>query len=344
LDSRGNEVSIANAVNIKQILGAARSVKVIVLVDYSTVKNERATGLAKILQTCSQLFGGVDNFVLHAPSIFIGVNRVPQGQESLDELKEWLEECSEEAMRENPGVMRAFAERLFIFDPLGQLLAEGSWTRDECLAQLAALPALNDPVNVFEVSLDDRERVALNRISREIEIQGRRYAARGDFVLAGAQFSLLERLNIIGSHEVRELLEATIQHIGDSLMNYVNMFRELCYRHDFEGAERILIQMQEAVPQFGERFVKIIDIDAQVNLLAERRRALDEHEKDRKRLNDHISSQGAEIAEIKRQKEAFKAREEEMQRRADQADRNIRALQETIQEQQSALEEGVRTC
>lgn len=69
LDNRGAEINIANAVNIKTALIQATSVKVIILINYYTLRADRGRGLSDMIKICSNLFGHSDNIEQHKDSI-----------------------------------------------------------------------------------------------------------------------------------------------------------------------------------------------------------------------------------------------------------------------------------
>ena len=57
LDNRGPELNIANACNIKLALRSAKSVKVLVLLNYYSLKADRARGLTDLVWILKHLFG-----------------------------------------------------------------------------------------------------------------------------------------------------------------------------------------------------------------------------------------------------------------------------------------------
>ena len=57
LDNRGFEINVANAVNIKQTLAAARSVRVVVLINYFSLRADRGKGVRELTQILADLFG-----------------------------------------------------------------------------------------------------------------------------------------------------------------------------------------------------------------------------------------------------------------------------------------------
>ena len=64
LDNRGSELNIANACNIKQALQSARSVKVLVLLNYYSLKADRGRGLTDLVWILEHLFGCAEVYVV----------------------------------------------------------------------------------------------------------------------------------------------------------------------------------------------------------------------------------------------------------------------------------------
>jgi hypothetical protein len=50
LDNRGAEINIANAVNIRAVISNAKSVKIAVLINYYSIKADRARGLQEMMR------------------------------------------------------------------------------------------------------------------------------------------------------------------------------------------------------------------------------------------------------------------------------------------------------
>lgn len=77
LDSRGAEINIANAVNIKQTIHAAKSVRVVVMLNYHSLKADRGKGVRELIKILSDLFGTADRLAQFVPSIVLGISQVP---------------------------------------------------------------------------------------------------------------------------------------------------------------------------------------------------------------------------------------------------------------------------
>ena len=99
LDNRGIEINVANAVNIKNAFIRARGVKVVMLINYHSLRAERGRGLTEMIQICCDLFGTKENLIRYQNSILLGVTQIPrahveeEGDEpppSVENLKRWI--------------------------------------------------------------------------------------------------------------------------------------------------------------------------------------------------------------------------------------------------------------
>lgn len=78
LDNRGSEINIANAVNIKQTIYEAKSVRVIIMVNYHSLYAERTQGVRELSKALLDLFGGtIDKMKENALSILLCISRAP---------------------------------------------------------------------------------------------------------------------------------------------------------------------------------------------------------------------------------------------------------------------------
>jgi energy-coupling factor transporter ATP-binding protein EcfA2 len=98
LDNRGNEVNIANTVNIRQVIHASKNGIVVVLLNYYTLKADRGKGLRDLATILEDLFGTVECIAEHAASIALGLSRVPISEDeeknSLPMVQSLLEDVS----------------------------------------------------------------------------------------------------------------------------------------------------------------------------------------------------------------------------------------------------------
>ena len=76
-DNRGAEINIANAVNIRQVLLEANSIRLVLLLNYEKQLKNRSTG---IIRTLRDLLGSQENLIKHLDSILVGVSHAPLGE------------------------------------------------------------------------------------------------------------------------------------------------------------------------------------------------------------------------------------------------------------------------
>ena len=77
LDNRGFEINIANAVNVKQALAAAASARVVVIINYHSLKADRGKGVKDLFHILSGLFGTANNVKRHAKSLILAISQAP---------------------------------------------------------------------------------------------------------------------------------------------------------------------------------------------------------------------------------------------------------------------------
>ena len=126
-DNRGYEINVANAVNIKAVFLAATSLKIVILINYNSLRADRARGLNDLLRICEQLFGNKETFYCLQNSILIGFTRIPvrtQETVSLSELQKFFANTSESENPFSKSALQSLSHRLFIYDPLDELGAE----------------------------------------------------------------------------------------------------------------------------------------------------------------------------------------------------------------------------
>lgn len=77
LDNRGFELSVANAVNVRQTLHAASRARVVVIINFHSILADRGRGVADLFSMLSGLFGSVEGVRRHAKSIVLAISKAP---------------------------------------------------------------------------------------------------------------------------------------------------------------------------------------------------------------------------------------------------------------------------
>ena len=157
LDNRGPEINIANAVNIKTMIHRAASVRVVVLVNYYSLIADRGRGVRDLASILTDLFGHPKNLLQYAPSIQLGVSRVPKidgDGESAIELKHVRDLMSDTAgMSEDmEKCVSELRERIFLYHPSDN--GNETWLkREQIIASIQELEKISDPSSIFRTVL-----------------------------------------------------------------------------------------------------------------------------------------------------------------------------------------------
>jgi len=162
LDSRGAEINIANAVNIKQTIHAARSVRVVVMLNFHSLKADRGKGVRELTKILSDLFGSADRLVEFVPSIILGVSQVPLMD---DEDKMELEDVQglvcdiPGANPEIADVISKLSETMFLYHPMDK--GNDTWLkREEVIQRIQSVSKIYEPERIFQTVLNaDDERM-----------------------------------------------------------------------------------------------------------------------------------------------------------------------------------------
>jgi hypothetical protein len=84
LDSRGTEISIANAVNLKNAIKMAKSIKVIILIEWAAFQAVRGNAVLEMLKITDCLFAKQQNLINYKNSILIGFTKMNEMNEKFD--------------------------------------------------------------------------------------------------------------------------------------------------------------------------------------------------------------------------------------------------------------------
>jgi hypothetical protein len=146
---------------MKSIVTNSSGVRVIMLINYNSLKSDRGAGLTEALKILKCLFG--DSLLGACDSILLGVTHVPlhdaEGDEetTLNDVVGLFQDTPNVA-DEMAQVLGRLVQRLFIYHPMNR--GHSSWLkRDELIQTINALPPIRDPLKTFHtvLSLTDCE-------------------------------------------------------------------------------------------------------------------------------------------------------------------------------------------
>jgi hypothetical protein len=285
LDNRGSEINIANAVNIRRILQAARSVRIVVLISDMTLVADRCRGLTDMLRICTQLFGSADTIRKHKESLLLGVT-----QASLDTT---VGELQKDLQEGTPEIMQVLSDRLFLYDPQDRGGAD-FWDRTACISGIKSLVPMRYTGDLFQTVLDARDEQKLRSI---VEQEGKRasdFLLHSRYAQAAACWQTLQRLRVIDKLSVERLLHESKERLLGRLSRIEVDFKDACYFHDMDKAKRLLGAFEQITHHFSREadafdLPSLGALQAHYAAVAERKR----QEEDRYRAQEAARIQAA---------------------------------------------------
>ncbi|MCU0317893.1 MAG: hypothetical protein MUC61_00940 [Amoebophilaceae bacterium] len=244
-DTRGAEINIANAINIRKILQQATGVKAVFLAEYDELTADRGRYIQDLETMCRAMFGGVDNLRNYQNSVLIGITKAPLYEE--DELLTTNAVRGQLLMGVNSDVATILADRIFLFDPLDRAIDNPDfWPIERFRTEIAQLEYIpqQQAVHLFQTTLTDSDKVHLLTTIRQLHAQIASAITQGDVTALGQHWQLLQRLRIIEHPEVHELIEGQVlPDINIAILQKANAVRSSANVLDFEDARRQLSEL-----------------------------------------------------------------------------------------------------
>ena len=254
-DNRGVEINIANAVNIKQALSQAQSLRLVVLVNYHSLLADRANGFRDLLRTLTDLLGSEAAIFEHQGSILLGISKCFRPNMTCKKLWEGIANYVPESLQ-------CLKECLFLFNPLSP---ESGWDRAGCLAALDRLAKVSDPSSILSVSLNDSDLYALHSLVDALGEEIASALSGGDLASASARYRSLDRLSVIDHEKIKSLLSSTRSRISSWVREQEGKFRFQYAMHDFEGAKNLLDLLREVSISLGASEVDLASLRAELD-------------------------------------------------------------------------------
>ena len=252
LDNRGPEINIANAVNIKQALHGAASVKVVVIINYYSIMVDRGRGQRELVKILRDLFGSADNIVRCAGSILLGVSQVPEkkynartGKLSDVQLKHVRGQFSDtEGMDEDTAtVVKLLAKSLFVYHPLD--MGNESWlNRKQLTTTIQGMDGIADPSRIFQSVLTFEDEAVLRKLVDELSNRLTAAMTKKRYEDAAATLQQLMQLEVIGNVFVTRLIYEATQKTERFLSGLGQEAMGLLLLNRFDDGRRIVEELQ----------------------------------------------------------------------------------------------------
>jgi hypothetical protein len=324
-DTRGAEINIANAINIRKILQQATGVKAVFLAEYTDFIGGRGSGIRNMEAMCRKMFGGADNLRRYQNSVLLGITKAPFYDEDEPLTRNTVREL---LTGSDSDIAAILANRIFLFDPLDRAADNPDfWSMQRCrteIAQLGHIPQ-QQTENLFQAVLTDSDRTHLldtvralqpkivNAIRQtEMVIKERIFNRErepmltllelliGPSVLStpslhvqelGDCWKTLQRLQIIEHPEVDQFIEGQVlPAINVAILQRVDAFRSSASAHEFCKAHNQLFLINKILDCLdgAPLAVNIDTLRGHLDDCKEQYREQQRMERELRRLNEEI--------------------------------------------------------
>jgi hypothetical protein len=252
LDTRGAEINIANAANIRAAIGLSSSVKVLLLINYHSLQADRCKGLNDMHKILIDLFGDASTLKKNLKSVLIGITKVPttdsEGPESIAELRS--EFADEKLLASNQ-------EHIITFDPLDECIT-GGFQRNALITRIRELDPIEHPGYIFRTVLLAEDERKLREISQTLNAriqEGLRSHAYSQVRDSFLTFHQLDKIDHVFVKSLYGEIKINILRQLDKIYTDVTL---LSMNEQFSEAEKIVIQLDHMSKALSD--IKLSDI------------------------------------------------------------------------------------
>ncbi len=263
-DRRGVEIDISNAVNIRNVIKSAASVKILLLIHYRDSVDPRGVGLNILLETLKNLFGIADvtnELKKYTKNILIGITQAPI---SIDDYRITVETILKQIYNDGkfPPELR---ERTFVLDPLGRRDSEGCG-REAWITKInQETVAIQNHREIFKTVLTPSNELRLIEISRQISKEMNVALETGEFFLACRHLKNMAYLMVIEREEILTLFNGNVDVVNAHFNKEDAQIRECSRQYQFEKVEQSLFKIRqfcglfsEFNPELNKKFIELL--------------------------------------------------------------------------------------
>jgi len=242
-DNRGQEISIANSVNIKNILVNAKTVKIIVLISYHSLMNNRKNGEKELINLLLGLFGGDEKIPQNKDSLIILISHLTNSNGSykrLEPLKKITFSCLE--------------DRVTTADPLDNPLP-GGLKKMELIEFIKKMKPIENCKDLFNTVLTADNKNCLVECGREISKKLEKSMKCDEIKQTQTHLECLCQLSIIEHNEINQIIEESKKQVASNIINSISEFQKLCSEEQFTIADvklNILLEMLDSFKMFDD--------------------------------------------------------------------------------------------
>lgn len=241
-DNRGFEVETITLAAIKNMFQKAGCLKIVLLVDYNSLRGSKGNGARAMIEIFTKLFGS-EEIRKYRDSILFGITKIPRKvagstSETIEDLRSLVAKKLEEDHK-------FLAERLFIYDPEDQPLKyNDAWSREDILRRLDNLLPIRLPATIFKMVLTPKVMDELEKLfdilRKKIEIIFNKGTLSERDLKAVRQYrETLQHLRIIGHPHITNLQQPITEMIEKRYKDKIDEFLRHYSDTDYDNTYKL---------------------------------------------------------------------------------------------------------
>lgn len=242
-DNRGSKINIINAFNIKHFVTNAKTVKLVIVVDYKTIDANRGQLLNELREMILKFFDNKEEIISkNNLAILVVVSKMPKDQVlDINEIRENL--CDDDS------IIPWHKENIFAYDPLNTevCIANGASNKEQLIKKISSMDAIQNHKTIFEVALNTQDFEYLitistnleNKISEEL-LEKLKLLDQTAIGQISEYLYLLLELKIFNNEKIFIAYNRSIQSIKNYAIIFAQQIKDLCRENKFEEAENKL--------------------------------------------------------------------------------------------------------
>ncbi|MBF5059599.1 hypothetical protein NEPTK9_001115, partial [Candidatus Neptunochlamydia vexilliferae] len=200
--------------------------KVVILINYHSLKAERGRGLSEMLQIAYNLFGSEKNLLNSKDSLLIGVTNTP--------LTIKLEQLQRFITKDNP-TLQKLTNQLFTYDPLDRNI-QGGWNRQQFLSAIGDLKPVPHHKKIFNTVLTYEDEHKLLHISETLGKKIQKALETQNYSQSALHYQHLASLSIIDHHTIERHHQTQKRHLQDHVHTQINHLNTQAHFENFTKA------------------------------------------------------------------------------------------------------------
>eukprot|EP00540_Astrosyne_radiata_P020123 CAMPEP_0116836422 /NCGR_PEP_ID=MMETSP0418-20121206/8088_1 /TAXON_ID=1158023 /ORGANISM="Astrosyne radiata, Strain 13vi08-1A" /LENGTH=572 /DNA_ID=CAMNT_0004466191 /DNA_START=1057 /DNA_END=2775 /DNA_ORIENTATION=+ len=246
-DSRGTEINLSNAVNIRAIMQYAKSARIVMLVSLDSIKTDRGAGFKNTLNLLRQVFGDDTTLLRYRKSLLFGITKAPL-EATLGDVKDLLKK--EDTLMHN-AVINSLSDQLFLYDPIDR--GSGDFlSRSQLREWLKVLPSIPSPDDILHTALTPSDKLYLTDLVSSLDKKLRQALLHGQYETASGYWKSLKSLTTTVKHSrASDLLDRSRDLLKGTIDEEVESFRDDC-RNEPARAKKTLIKLEQVKSYFPE--------------------------------------------------------------------------------------------